>query len=71
MKKLLNREQLEKLTTIRLLGYRDALLRCHQTQDWDFDRRYCKPKIAKDTQVWKDNYVLVKEILATRENIKK
>ncbi len=70
MKKIkLTEEDLHKLTTRRLLKYRDSLLACHETEDdnslW-FPRR---KKVVKSSDEWREHYALVKSILATREHI--
>jgi hypothetical protein len=59
------REQLEKMNTTRLLGYRNKLLRVHETPDWEYPNGY-----SKQSKEWIEEYELVKEILNTRENVK-
>lgn len=66
MKKIkLNEADLHKLTTRRLLKYRDALLQCYDTLTEDVTH----PEIIKSSDEWKQHYMLVKSILATREHI--
>mgnify|MGYP003442721774 CR=1 FL=1 len=68
MKKIrLTEEDLHKLTTRRLLKYRDSLLACHETEDDDTYRK----KVVKSSDEWREHYALVKSILATREHIEK
>lgn len=75
--RILTTEQLESLTTERLLGYRNALLRCN---DWPYDEHGVaefKPvkirngnyqDLYKNSPIWKAAYAEVKRILATREH---
>jgi DNA replication protein DnaD len=61
----LTEKDLHKLTTRRLLKYRDSLLACHETEDDDTYRK----KVVKSSDEWREHYALVKSILATREHI--
>ncbi len=68
MKKIrLTEADLRKLTTQRLLKYRDSLLACHETEDDDTYRK----KVIKSSDEWREHYVLVKSILSTREHVRK
>ena len=68
--KFLTREEMEKLTTKRLLAYRNSLYRypegpSHEETIYggiDYQMHKCRPE-------WKAAIALVKEILATRENV--
>lgn len=60
---------LNKLTTKRLLKYRDSLLSCHETPD--NDSTFLNRKIVKSSDEWKEHYALVKSILNKREHVKK
>ena len=65
---LLSKEEMEKLNTTRLLAYKRSLLSCRETPSWDNDN----PKeLTKDTKEWRDIHKEIKDILATREHIKK
>ena len=65
---ILTREQLESLTTPRLLAYRNSLLRVPEDEDWDDPS---PRKWHKQHPEWKTHYALVKEILATRPHEEK
>lgn len=62
---LLTPEALEKLTTPRLLAYRKRLLKAHETAHWDGSQEI----LTKDSPVWQEHYVKVKEILDQREHV--
>jgi hypothetical protein len=66
MNNLLSKEQMEKLTTKRLLAYKTKLMSYHETPDWDDPNSICKA-----SNVWKETYANLKAVLATRENITK
>ena len=68
MKKL-TKEQLEKLTTPRLLAYKNSWMKTHDTADWV---DLCVPPNgwSKQHSEWKEHHALIKEILSTRENVK-
>lgn len=66
MVKILTREQLEKLTTKRLLAYKNKLMQVHEGPNED-EGSY--QGFNKTDEEWKSLYALVKEILATRENV--
>ena len=63
--KLLKSNELKKLTTKRLLAYRNSLLKCNETPHWDEDIK----EITKQSISWKNTYATVKKILSHRENI--
>ena len=60
--KILTREQLEALTTKRLLAYKNKLLKCH-------DEPASCSELAKSSPEWQELYATCKEILATREHV--
>lgn len=66
MTAILSKDQMERLTTKRLLAYRDSLLTWHETchYDDDYDESKCKAG-----QLWKATYATVKEVLAKREHV--
>jgi len=66
MVKILTREQLEKLTTKRLLAYKNKLMDVHEGPNWDSDDVV---RLNKTSPEWKELYAIVKEILATREHV--
>lgn len=64
--KLLTKEQMGKLTTARLLAYRNSLLSVVETgRHFQDDYVY----FAKDSPTWKRTYKQLKEVLATREHV--
>ena len=65
MAKFLSREQLEKLTTKRLLAYKNKLMDFPEEPSWDSSR------MNKSEPEWKQVYSELKEILASREHIEK
>ncbi len=65
MIKLLSKEKLEKLTTKRLLAYKNTLLKVNETSNWD------DKTLNKESLEWKEVYNNVKQILSKRENIEK
>jgi hypothetical protein len=67
MVKVLNREELEKLTTARLLAYKDKLMKVPEEPNWD-ECDYSR--INKLSPEWRNLYHLVKSVLSGRENIK-
>ncbi len=66
MKKLLTKEELEKLTTKRLLAYKQSLLIVYESPDLDNPH-----SLSKESEEWKACYKSTKDILATREHIEK
>jgi len=64
---ILTHEQLESLTTPRLLAYKNSLLKCNEGPHWDEDG----PGWDKQCPEWQEHYKLVKEILANRPHIDK
>ena len=69
----MNRSQLEKLTTKRLLARLDRLQRCEQSMalsDRDADEYMPSGFIEfKDSPEWISEYNCLKELLANREHI--
>lgn len=61
----LSKDQMEKLTTKRLLAYKTKLMSYHETPDWNDPDSICKTSDS-----WKKVYANLKTILATRENLK-
>jgi len=64
IKKLLSREEMEKLNTRRLLSYRDKLLSYHDYPDHDDPT-----SIGKSSPEWQEAYLNIREILSTREHV--
>lgn len=62
----LTKWQMERLTTARLLAYKDKLMKYHETPNWE-DVSY----ISKSHPLWKEAYKNIKEVLATREHVEK
>lgn len=62
---LLTKQQLEKLTTPRLLAYKNKLMQVPETCNWDQEKT---SRLNKESVVWQQTYATVKEILATREH---
>lgn len=62
---VLSKEKLEKLTTKRLLAYKNSLLRYHNTSDWD------QETFSKESLEWQETYKIVKEILSAREHVER
>lgn len=78
--RLLTTEQLEKLTTQRLLAYRNSLLKCNEWPNDDNGAGLEYSKVAirdgnnyvglyKNSPLWKAAYAELKRILATREHL--
>lgn len=67
--KILLREEIEALTTKRLLAYRNSLLKWYEktTYDMHFDKNPSPD--GKDSQLWNLVYNIVKEELSTREHV--
>ncbi len=68
MTKFLSKEDLEKLTTKRLLAYKNSLMKVPEEPNWD---ESANQRISKISPEWKKQYHLVKSVLATRENVQK
>jgi len=60
----LTKEQMEKLTTKRLLAYKNKLMQYPEGPDWDTNEG-----MNKSHSEWKQTYQNLKDILATREHI--
>ena len=65
-KRFLLKEELEQLTTPRLLSYLHSLHTYHETIHWDEET---SSEITKSSGIWKEHYKLVKEILSKREHV--
>lgn len=64
--KLLTKKAMEKLTTARLLAYKDKLMQVPETADWaDGDRS----QITKEDYDWQYTYKILKHILSSREHV--
>ncbi len=68
MVKFLNRNELEKLTTQRLLAYKNKLMKVPESPSWDESDDNV---VNKTSSVWIEVYEDVKAILATREHVEK
>jgi len=65
--KILSEQELYKLSTKRILAYKEKMMQVPETSNCDEPKaRWCK-----SSKSWKALYFLVKEILATREHIEK
>jgi len=62
----LTKEALNKLTTPRLLKYKNSLLECPDDINWNGCQRF-----TKASDCWRQHYALVKSILATREHVER
>ena len=67
--KYLSKEEMEKLTTRRLLAYRNRLLKCRETYSEDNDLN--KSETVKESSEWQENYKLTKTVLACREHVER
>ena len=66
MVSFLTKEELQKLTTKRLLAYKNKLMKCPETPNWD---EYNRPVMNKQDPKWQDLYAMVKEVLSSREHV--
>jgi hypothetical protein len=64
---LLTKEQLEKLTTPRLLAYKNKLMRVPESPNWD-EPSY---QLNKTDARWQETCAAVKAVLETREHVEK
>lgn len=64
MKYGLTREELEKLTTPRLLAYLDSIRKVPENPNWDGEGG-----MNKNHPRWQELYRTVKSVLATREHV--
>jgi hypothetical protein len=67
--KILNRSEMEKLTTPRLLAYHNSLLKCREGDESREGDPYCCP--GKGSEMWKRCYDVCKDILSKREHVNK
>lgn len=69
--KLLSREKLEKLTTKRLLAYKNSLMRVVEGHLVDIygDTHPADIYVSKQSPEWQETMKVIKEILGTREHI--
>lgn len=68
MVKILSKEELEKLSTKRLLAYKNKLMKVPEEADWDNSN---PNKIHKKHPIWKKVYQDVKDVLQSREHVEK
>lgn len=66
MTKFLSKEELDKLTTKRLLAYKNSLMKVPEEPNLENDDR-----MNKTRPEWKKQYHLVKSVLSTREHVEK
>ena len=64
--RIMTEKQMRNVSTMRLLNYKNALLRCHETPSRDHPRD-TKAELTKDSSLWQDTYDLAKKVLAERE----
>lgn len=68
MVKILSKEELEKLSTKRLLAYKNRLMKVPEEADTDNKN---PDYMYKGHSIWKRLYQDVKDVLKTREHIEK
>lgn len=70
--RFLLRAQLERLTTKRLLAYRDSLYTYHEGPSYEVTM-YGMPDLGRETHKkspeWREAMNLVKDVLSTREHV--
>lgn len=66
--RMMTEKQMCDVSTLRLIKYRDALLRCNATPS-ETNPKDTEDEPTKDSSLWRDNYALVKKVLAERENV--
>lgn len=64
--KLLSKEQLQNLTTPRLLAYKNKLM---QVPEASYLENTSPPKFSKSDPQWQETYTVLKEVLSTREHV--
>lgn len=64
--KFLAEKELEKLTTKRLISYKNKLMAYPEGPSWEESN---SDRLNKSDDIWKDQYSLVKKILSTREDV--
>lgn len=64
--KMLSKQELEKLTTKRLLAYKNKLMQVPEGPSFDEDN---VDRMNKQNVEWQHAYFLVKEVLSTREHV--
>lgn len=64
--KFLSKEELEKLTTPRLLAYKNKLMKYPEGPSWEEDNVF---RMNKQDPRWQELYALVKNILNSREHV--
>lgn len=65
--RFLSKEQMEKLTTKRLLAYKNRLMKVVEGPSYDDDP---DALVGKKDPEWKEIIKLIKSILKTREHVK-
>lgn len=68
MKTFLTKEQMQKLNTKRLLAYKDKLMKFPEGPNWDLE---CHDRMNKSKPEWKEAHANIKEVLASREHVKR
>jgi len=73
---ILSLERLEKLTTKRLLAYRNSLLKCWEGRLLEVlgggvTLDMYPNELCKSDKEWKESYKQVKTVLATREHVER
>ena len=63
---LLTKQQLENLTTKRLLAYKNKLMQVPESPPYEEDNVNRLNKLSPE---WKECYATLKDILATRKNV--
>lgn len=71
MKKTLTKEQMEKLTTKRLLAYLKSWREAPEHEDHEKSMYGGQSQICKEDQFWKDHFEEIKSVLATREHVER
>lgn len=66
MEFFLTKEKMEKLTTRRLIEYRNKLLSYPENANWEMSG---SARITKMHPSWQEAYVNIKAVLATREHV--
>jgi len=66
---LLTREQMEKLTTKRLMAYKSRLYKIHERDHPDYGNTPNHWFVTKESPEWKETVANAKAILAEREHV--
>jgi len=57
----ISKNEMKDLTTVGLLAYRNRILKCRETRNWDDS---FSEEMTKESDEWKQLYADVKEVLA-------